>query len=656
MAVKLKTIASMLLLAPALWGCNGHDSNDEPATILSSSQVKPNEEVTPPAANNNGTNEMTPPPVTGDAGTNTPPVLPPPAAGDVGENGAQTDDGTTGENTTPTPSTPSTSAPKGNDTPPAAPPATNNSVSNSNSTATTTLASGLDFFASGAYIYGLNRSNGNTSAVIVDQLGTTANANINAGYAQNFKNYHWLFNTANFNIVGANNIQTGALLYVNGQRFKKLQANAAAPVGASLVSSENQADRLCEATQPLTMRSSLSNAEVKYQLPGSDGICNSADDIYRRIKLNMLATDAPQTISATEFAALDVVDQSDQVKWRLAKNGGKVIRYNAAMGNPATLWDGQTQGWSKITALELSLVSISADGANDVLQLEVSGTKNGVANKEQILYVLNNGSGLLSAPIYLASLNKPAGKLFASGFELIGNQGGQQYFSVNDSDVIRFPDAGGTASVVASGVADVVGMTQTHLLFTRVSGNTVTLKAQDLSSAAAAATLKTATGLGGYTVSRDRVFFHLTSGSPAQSYNAGSIKLDGSGEVVFNNAKWVGYGVNNNVRTATALPNASSLLLAQNVSLDSNGNWSGGTLAAVSASSGQIVSNLGAAPAQVSRYSFVSVDYSGALLGYGYSSDGKLQYLLSANPAGQVVKVATDLSRIGWLTDWISGR
>lgn len=654
MAVKLKIIASMLLITPALWGCNGHDSNDEPAVTLSSSQTKPKEEITSPVAGNSSATETAPPPIAGDSGVNDSTLPPPPIAGDPAEKETPIPDlpgnGDTGGN--PTPSKPSTSAPQGNDTVPAVPPVSNNTGSNA-----ATPASGLDFFANGTYVYGLNRANGNTTAVIVDQLGTTANANINAGYAQNFKNYHWLFNTADFNAFGANNIQTGALLYVNGQRFKKVQANGATLFGASLVSSESQADHLCEAAQPLTIRALLSNAEIKYQLPGTDGICNNADDVYRRIKLNMQATDTPQSISATEFAALDIVDQNDQVKWRLAKNSGKIIRYNAAMGNPATLWDGQTQGWNKITSLELSLVSISADGVNDVLQLEVNGIKNGTANKEQLLYVLNNGTGLLSAPIYAVSLtNKPAGKLFASGFELIGNQGGQQYFSVNDSDVIRFPDAGGTASIVANGITDVVGMTPNHLIFTRASGNTLSLKAQDLSSTSAPATLKTATNLSDYTLSRDRVFFNQTSGSPAQSYSAGSIKLDGSGEVAFNNAKWVGYGVNNNIRTATALPNASSLLLAQNISLDSNGNWSGGTLAAVSASSGQIVSNLGAAPAQVSRYSFVSVDYSGALLGYGYSSDGKLQYLLSANQAGQVVKVATDLSRIGWLTDWISGR
>ncbi len=153
------------------------------------------------------------------------------------------------------------------------------------------------------------------------------------------------------------------------------------------------------------------------------------------------------------------------------------------------------------------------------------------------------------------------------------------------------------------------------------------------------------------------MFFHTSTGTPASSYSAASIKLDGTGEVTFSNAKWVGNGVTNHVRSATAMPTASTLLLAQNISLDSKGSWSGGTLSQVSASSGNIVSSLGNAPAQVSRYNFVSVDYNGGLLGYGYSADGKQQYLLSTSKTAQQARqVSTDGNRSGWLTDWISGR
>lgn len=582
MAVKLKIIASMLLVAPVLWGCNGKDNNDEPGATVTASQPK-TDTTLPPAAGDNGAE-----------------VPVPPVAGDTGSNDAST-------------------------------------------------ASGFDFFASGNMVYAINRTDNAPTPVVVDQLSTTANANINAGYVENFKNYHWLFSTVDFGSEGASNIQAAALLYVNGQNFKKVLANGATLSGASVVSSESQANRMCEATQPNALRSAISKAELKYQLPGNDGICNTADDVYRKVNVNMSANDAPQTISAIEFGAIDILDSSDTVKWHLSQNNGKLTRYSDVMSNPATLWDGVDLGWTKVNQLQVALVSLSADGAHSVLQLDVSGIKNGATTKEQLLYVLDNTSGNLSPLIYIASLTKPAGKLFASGFELIGNQGGQQYFSVNDSEVIRFPDAGGTAATVVNGISGVVGLTSTHLVFTSVAAGQTSLKAKELASVSGPATLKFDANLSGYAVSRDRLYYQIGG-------SAGSIKFDGTDDVVFNNAKWVGYGVNNNIRTATALPNASSLLLAQNISLDSNGNWSGGTLAAVSASSGQIVSNLGAAPAQVSRYSFVSVDYSGALLGYGYSSDGKLQYLLSANQAGQVVKVATDLSRIGWLTDWISGR
>jgi hypothetical protein len=45
------------------------------------------------------------------------------------------------------------------------------------------------------------------------------------------------------------------------------------------------------------------------------------------------------------------------------------------------------------------------------------------------------------------------------------------------------------------------------------------------------------------------------------------------------------------------------------------------------------------------------------LLGYGYSADGKQQYLLSASKTTlQAKQVSLDSNRSGWLTDWVSGR
>ena len=519
-------------------------------------------------------------------------------------------------------------------------------------------AKGVDLFNSGSLLYAVDR-NSNTPKV-VDQLYTTANASINAGYVENFRLHHWLFSSAQFGSSGARNIQAGALLYANGPSFKRALVNGTVDeAGASIVSSEALADRICDATPARQLNSSLNKATLKYQLPGNDGLCNSADDVYRRITLGMSANDAPLAISASEYAAVDIVDGNDDVKWHLTADNGKLTRHAADMSNPSVLWNGQNNGWSNITQLETTPVSISSDGAYTVLQVEVHGTKSGSAAKEQMLFVLNNNAGSLSAPVYIASLTPTGDNKFASGFDFIGNQNGYQYFTVNDSEVIRFPESGGTFSsvTVASGVASVVGLTSTHLLLTKVSGNTVSLLSQDLNSVAGPVTLKSAANLSAYAVSADRVFFHISSGAPVSSYNAASMKLDGTGEVTFNNAKWAGFGVTNHVRSAMTIPNASTLLLAQNISLDSKGSWSGGTLSAVSASSGNIAANLGNAPAQVSRYNFVSVDYSGGLLGYGYSADGKQQYLLSASKnALQAKQVSVDGNRSGWLTDWVSGR
>lgn len=547
-----------------------------------------------------------------------------------------------------------------NDAPAVTPPASNDltpSVAPDTRDDSAPTAKGLDLFNSENLIYAVDRSSNTKTAV--DQLYTTGNASINAGYVENFRLHHWLFSSAQFGSNGARNIQAGALLYANGPVFKRvLVTGTVEEAAASTVSSETLADRICDATPVRQLNSGLNKATLKYQLPGNDGLCDSADDIYRRINLGMTANDAPQAISASEFAALDIADGNDDVKWHLTAQNGKLTRFAADMGSPSVLWDGLSSGWTSISQLQTSITSISSDGSYSVLQLEVHGSKNGTAAKEQTLFVLNNSSGSLSAPVYTTSLSPPGSALFASGFDFIGNQNGYQYFSINDSTVIRFRETGNfSAETVASGIASVVGLTSTHLLLTKVSGDTVSLLSQDLNSVAGPITLKSAANLSAYAVSADRVFFHISNATPASSYSAASMKLDGTGEVVFNNAKWAGFGVTNHVRSASAMPNASALMLAQNISLDSKGSWSGGTLSQVSASSGNIVSSLGNAPAQVSRYNFVSVDYNGGLLGYGYSADGKRQYLLSASKTAQQTRqVSIDGNRSGWLTDWVSGR
>ena len=127
MAFQRKTLAAMMLLAPMLWGChNSSDGDEQPATA--------------PANNTNSSNSGN---GNGNGNGNNASAGTPPTSGDLA--------------------------------PSDTPDIRDDSVS---------TAAGLDLYNSGNLIFALDRSS-NTKKV-VDQLYTTGNASINAGYVENF--------------------------------------------------------------------------------------------------------------------------------------------------------------------------------------------------------------------------------------------------------------------------------------------------------------------------------------------------------------------------------------------------------------------------------------------------------------------------------------
>ena len=155
-----------------------------------------------------------------------------------------------------------------NDAPAVTPPPANNDLTPSVAPDTrddsAPTAKGLDLLNRGSLIYAIDRNS--NAETVVDQIYTTGNAGINAGYVENFRLHHWLFSSAQFGSNGARNIQTGALLYANGPVFKRVIVTGTdKQAAASVVSSETLADRICDATPVRQLNSGLDKATLKYQ-------------------------------------------------------------------------------------------------------------------------------------------------------------------------------------------------------------------------------------------------------------------------------------------------------------------------------------------------------------------------------------------------------
>lgn len=502
-----------------------------------------------------------------------------------------------------------------------------------------------DFYLSGQTLYAVNRNAAQQAPQAVDTLAASDNAG--SRYLDSFQDEHWLFSTANFGSHGANNIQTGALLYVNGKHFFRLTSHGSKLPAPQQVSAEAQADRLCEVATPHLLRASLEQFELKYHLPGKDGRCDNRDDVYKRIRFGMQANEAPETISETTFFAAGIIGSNDRVKWYLALDDDKLVRYDARMGNATTLL--RRNGMD-----ELSIDSEATDGKHSVLRI-TSGNTPGYF---ETLYVIDNESGKLSPEIS----NVRARRGGQAYLQYIGAQAGQHYYLANENDMlsfIRFSESGSSpATTIASGVGTAIGFAGGQLIYTSELVNATEIRAIDVTARNPAASdrlLKSGANLAPFAVAQGRVFYNLGDSFPVHSYSAGSIKVDGSGEVSHKDARWVGYTTANSFTSAFATPLASRLILARHVNIDAQGLWSGGELYSAAAATAQPGTALGRVPAEVGRYNLVSADYDGSVIGHGYSADATQMHLLISSEASKATRlIGTDPNRVGWLTDWLA--
>jgi hypothetical protein len=80
---------------------------------------------------------------------------------------------------------------------------------------------------------------------------------------------------------------------------------------------------------------STTNSSYFYRLPGTDGVCDTPDDIVHMVKTGMAATDAPITVSAMPVATVHT--STGGISGFVAKSGANLVLVDSNFANPVVL-------------------------------------------------------------------------------------------------------------------------------------------------------------------------------------------------------------------------------------------------------------------------------------------------------------------------------
>ena len=173
------------------------------------------------------------------------------------------------------------------------------------------------------------------------------------------------------------------------------------------------------------------NSTYFYRLPGSDGVCNSADDVVRMVKTGMSSQDTPITVSGMPIATVHTAQGG--ISGFVVKSGAQLLLVDSNFANPVVLGTFAT-----------------AIGVASVLPV---GTIQGYSSGQMfvvdgnIVYV-NFASRTVSAPLFVIPNWTPtnAGAIYAASPSAL-------YFSINTAATQTTPYSASIYSMPADGSA-----------------------------------------------------------------------------------------------------------------------------------------------------------------------------------------------------------
>lgn len=483
-----------------------------------------------------------------------------------------------------------------------------------------------DYWVNGSQLRSLVR--GDSNAKVVD-LGPYTS-----------KTQFWLYTKQA--ALGANvelDVRNSVLLYIANNHFYRLATAGTSQPLPVQVSSENAAGSICDWHDPVLNTPNNDNASFKYRLPGADGQCSTADDQYREIRVGMNAGDAPQVIDRDRFRADEVFTAAGQLAgYLVARSSGGIYWYDAGFANPRQIASGVLNVDSYSDFLPLA---ISPDGRYRLLQLFTVGIYVFDSNTQQMTKVVDAGGSSTA----------------------LGYFGGRFYVyrSLNGTrSILQLPaDGSAAATELVGNLAGSASMVGQYLIYPQLaaSGSGQDIYSLDLAAGGGAKRIKSLAANDQLTVGGGRLYYRMYPASSGGASTAGSLLPDGSDDVGYDGAWWVGVGFHNGAQTALPGLQADYIYLVQGVSFTANGAWQGGNLSWVDAATGRIGGSLGAMPAGINNFAFVSTDYAGMGLGVGYAGTGANQvtlYLRADRRVGKVSLVDQSPADWGyfWKSDW----
>lgn len=366
--------------------------------------------------------------------------------------------------------------------------------------------------------------------------------------------------------VTVSDLHTYAVIY-GGQDGKLYKVSALKSGGTPTkvqVSSETGAATICNKSGNNDF-ANPDNSGYIYSLPGTDGLCNTTDDVWRMVKIGMTATTAP--VPAKESVMSLNNWQTGAITGFLAKSGNSLNRYDANFDLAATV----------TTFTTLMGVYHYASNGDTVLWVD---------NK---LFIYHIGTNTLSNLIYTSS----------STYHNTPIDGTNGYFK-DGTSIYKFPlDGSAAATVLAteSGTIDKLFYTDSKVVYVSSQGSSSTLKAVS-KTGGTASTLDSATsgGISIYQVSGTRIYYNITTGSGSTAKVANE---NGTIESSISNAVWTGAVGGTTVTLGPWTP-----VWVLRVDGMTGTGMANGTLKSIDASNNTAVVTLGTVPSDIKSIVF----------------------------------------------------
>jgi len=393
------------------------------------------------------------------------------------------------------------------------------------------------------------------------------------------------------------------VVYAKGGKIYRVNAVKGQSLTPAQVSSETGAATVCD-TDPDSDLMNVDNSIYFYKLPGTDGNCNTSDDVEKMVTVGMSASTSPVTITPKKLIRYTTIfDANRSIVGFLVTDSGVLKKCNL---NLSTCSDLKT-GVSNVS-------NIGNYPAQSKTYLEID---NG-------LYVYDAGANTLSSSLYTFT-----------GTSINGNADSSAFYFADDTKILKLPHNSSSVTTLITETSSINNyrFTDNSLVY-EVSQ---TLKAVP-KTGGAATTLASVSGAYDQIdvwysrLPGNHVYYDKTvSGVPS----AGHILDDGTGGSEVGNANWIGMSLS----TTVSLSTGHSIAKIVRVDGCTSTGCGGGTLKSFEAStySGEII--LGQLPTDVS--SFWRFGYGSNLIGAGYSIDYSLSdiFYLNVDTANSLVRI-----------------